>query len=177
MDSSPRNIRFRQDALAAIKILRQEAADKSNSEIVSDALVRAANNHVAAPILQFARLDPADYLGIHAAIAEIAQQHQRLKKDLLKIRPADKDAAGKLAKAIDKADAEIAALLELRQRLAKIARATADITPEDATMLIEQVAPNCRNDLADSQTPEYVARKNRAILNLIKTVFPEAEND
>ncbi len=177
MNSSPRNIRLSKDALDAIKILRQTSPDKSISEVVSESLVRAANDIVAAPVLKFARIDPGEYLGIYAAIAEITQQHQRLKKDLLRIRPADKEAAEKLANVISKAEAEIAALGELRQRLGKIAKATATITPTDATMLVEQVAPVCRQDIADPDKSDYVTRKSRAIFNLIISAFPETEND
>lgn len=177
MNSSPRNIRLNKDALDAIKILRQTSQDKSISEVVSESLVRAANDVVTAPVLQFARIDPGEYLGIYAVIAEITQQHQRLKKDLLRIRPTDKEAAVKLANAIIKAEAEITALGELRQRLAKMAKATATITPADAVMLVEQVAPGCRQDIADPNRNDYGTRKSRAIFNLIMSAFSETEND
>lgn len=178
MTSSPRNIRLSQDALAAVKILRQASSEKSISELVSESLVRAANEAVAAPVLQFARIDPGEYLGIYAALAELTQQHQRLKKDLLRIRPTDKEAAEKLANAINKAEGEIIALGALRQRLAKMAKATASITSEDATMLVEQVAPGCRQAIAKSENQnDFSARKSRAIFNLILSAFPQTEND
>lgn len=177
MDTSPRNIRLSADALNALKILKQTKPGISISKIVSDAVVKTATEAVAAPIVRCALLDPHEYLTLQAEIAELLNAHQQIKKDILKIKPTDRQSAEKIASVVQKAETEITILIGLRQKLAKHAKATAEITPDDVTMLLEQVAPTCRQ-LMDAEKPDdFSAQKNATIYRLIKTIFPDLEND
>lgn len=177
MDTSPRHIRLSEDALNALKILKQTRPGTSISKIVSDAMVNSASAAVVAPIVRCALLDPHEYLTLQADIAELLDAHQKIKKDILKIKPTDRQAAEKIANVLQKAEREITILMELRQKLSKHARATAELTPDDVTMLHEQVAPTCRSLIDNEKSEGFIVQKNETILRLIKTIFPDVEND
>ncbi len=177
MDTSPRNIRLSEDALNALKILKQTKPGTSISKIVSDAMVKAATGAVAAPIVRSALLDPHEYLSLQAEIAELLDAHQKIKKDILKIKPTDRQAAERIAIVIQKVESEITNLIALRQKLAKLAKSTSEITSDDVTMLIEQVAPTCRRLMVAKNPDDFGAQKNATIFRLIKTIFPEVEDD
>lgn len=177
MNTSPRNIRLSTEALDALKILKQTAPAKSTAQIVSDSLVNAANAAVAAPTLKLNRLDPDEYLGLQARISEMIDLHQKIKREILRIKPSDKTAAERTAQAIAKLEAEINALNVLRKDLSKTARATAEISPQDATMLVDQVAPNCQQRIRGQDPKDFVVRRDAAILRLVKAMFPDIELD
>lgn len=173
MKTSPRNIRISTEGLQALKILQQSHPDQSIGGIVSQLLLDAAKKVASAPLLRLNLIDPAESLTVQSLISEIVSQHQALKKDMLKIRPTDKNSAEKIAAVAISAQAEIDALTELRLRVSKMAQATARVTPEDAVMLIEQVAPNYRNHIRNAKEQDFFVRKEKAVLNLIEAVIPD----
>lgn len=175
MDTSPRNIRLSKDAITALKILKQAKPGTSISEIVSEAITKSADGAVAAPIIRCALLDPHVYLCLQAEIAELLTAHHLIKKDIFKIKPTDKQAAEKIANVIQKVESEITRLIALRQRIAKQAKATSEITPEDVVMLIEQVAPTCRNQIQGKNPDDFFVQRSAATLRLIEAIFPDLE--
>jgi len=131
MKSSPRNFRLSEDALKALKVLEGASPNTSRGEIVSKAIVSAAKGIPASPQVQFRLLDPAQYLHLQASLSEIESLHRKNRDALLKIRPADKGQAEKLAQATKAIDDETNKLTNLRQQLANLARTTESLTAED----------------------------------------------
>ena len=176
MKTSPRNIRLTEESLEALKILKNDQPSTSTAAIISQSLIDAAARANSATVIHSNLLDPNEYMAIQAAISELSGQHRQLKKDLFKIKPQDKESAEKIGSVLTKAQAEIDALTELRRRLAKLAQATAALTPKDAIMITQQVVHSCRLTIADPNAMDFLVRKSQATLRLIEAVFPDLDD-
>jgi len=124
-------LRLTEQGIQALKVLEQLDSDKSRTDIVSEALIARADAAAAAKPVSFRLLDPKEFLSLQASLAEIVTTHRKLRTSLIRARPANKEQAERLSKAIENADAEIERLAELRQELAQLARTTAPLTDQD----------------------------------------------
>lgn len=149
MKSSPRNFRLTEEGLQALKILESQSPSTPRGEIVSKAIVNTAKGALASPPVQFRLLDPQDFFHLQATLAQIEALHRINRDALLKIRPADKGQADKLAQAVQRIDDETDNLAHLRLKLANLARATDALTPEDQPhldFLIRWVTSRIKNE-------------------------------
>lgn len=131
MKTSPRSLRLTEQGIQALKVLEEMDPDKSRTDIVSEALIAKADAAAAAKPVSFRLLDPKEFLSLQASLAETLSTHRQLRSSLIRARPANKEQAERLSKAIENADAEIDRLAELRQELAQLARTTAPLTHDD----------------------------------------------
>lgn len=116
---------------AALKILEARDKDASRKDIVSDALVRAAEDRAGLATVKFDLPDPMEILLLRADITAEAGIYDRQRKDLLSIRPASPEAAREIAAIVRKIDQQVAQLTNLDLRLARRAPLAKDLTPMD----------------------------------------------
>jgi len=126
---SPRQITFTEAGLAALKAIKQDG--ESQSKTVERALLIAEGKIAAVAPVQSKHLDTESYLLLQAERAELENQHRVIKKDILKIRPRDKDSAIKNAAAITKTEKEIEELVKLRLRISAMAQLAGGLTAEE----------------------------------------------
>lgn len=120
MKASPRSFQLSSDALRALKILEGIYTNKSRKDIVSDALVRTANAAAAQPPIQSRRLVASDMLALQVEVRELEKIGKEVRRELLRVRPAEKPSAEKIIKALHKADAALDEITHLRQKIAKM---------------------------------------------------------
>lgn len=130
---TPRQIKFTEAGLAALKIIQQDKENQSNA--VERALLIAAGKAVSAVPPKFRLLDPEAYLLLQAERTELEHQHREIKKDIMKIRGGDRESAQKIAAVVTKAEKEIEMLDQLRLRLANMAQTTTALKAEDVAHL------------------------------------------
>lgn len=126
-----RSLRFTSEALTALKILTAANPDKSQGDIVSEALVEKENKMAVTPVLRFGVLDPQQipHLQLEATLAE--RRLRAISQQILRIRPQDKTQADKLSAILAKVDVELEETRKLRIALAKVARLGSELTAED----------------------------------------------
>lgn len=167
---SARSLRLTSEALAALKILSADAPDKSQGDIVSEALVEKSHKAATVPVIKFGQLDPQQFplLQLEAAIAE---RHLReIKQQILRIRPQDKGQAEKLSITLGKVDAELAGHGKLRLALAKFARLGMELTPED-TRVIRRAIHDWEAHI--NEQGETVIRTYQTVIRVLKALLCE----
>jgi len=126
---SPRQITFTEAGLAALRAIKQDG--ESQSKAVERALLIAEGKISATVPVQSKHLDTESYVLLQAERAELENQHRVIKKDILKIRPGDRDSAIKNAAAITKTEKEIEELVKLRLRISNMAQLAGGLTAEE----------------------------------------------
>jgi len=127
--SSPRQIRFDDKAIAALKIL--QAGGASQSAVVSQALVFLAEKTLPVVPLKFNTLDTKALFTLQAELSQLERQYKNVKKDLLNVRATSKDCVSKLAAAVSKVDKHLEELRTQRIRISDQAKGTLSLTAEN----------------------------------------------
>lgn len=120
LKASPRSFQLSSDALRALKILEGIYTNKRRKDIVSDALVRTANAAAAQPPIQSRRLGASDVLTLQVEVRELEKFIKEVRRDLLRVRPAEKPIAEKVITAIQKAEHALTEVTTLCQKIAKM---------------------------------------------------------
>lgn len=120
LKSYPLSFRISGDAYQALRILGGIYTNQTRKDIVSDALVRTANSAAAQPPIQCRRLDAPDLLALQTEVRELEKFAKDLRRDLLRVRPAEKPCAEKIVHAVQKAEHTLNAITMLRQKIAKL---------------------------------------------------------
>ena len=116
---------------AALKVLEQKKKGASRKDVVSDALIRAAGDLAAQPVMSWRLLDPTATLLLRADIAAETVLYGKLREDLMSIRPGSPEAAIKVVAAVSKVDEQITRLQKVDSALSKQALVVRDLTPEE----------------------------------------------
>jgi hypothetical protein len=116
---------------AALKILERRNKDATRKDVVSDAIVRAAEDRAAVATVTFAVPNATEILLLRADITAEAAIYDKQRKDLLSIRPGSVEAAREMAAIVRKIDEQVARLTNLDLRLARRALLVKDLTPAD----------------------------------------------
>ncbi|HVF71045.1 MAG TPA: hypothetical protein VM940_05500 [Chthoniobacterales bacterium] len=119
------------EGYAALKILEARDKDASRKAVVSDALVRAAEDRAGQAKVKFNLPNPTEILLLRADITAEAAIYDKQRKDLLSIRPGSPEAAKEMAAVVRKIDAQVARLTNVDLRLAGRAHLIKDLTPAD----------------------------------------------
>lgn len=126
--------RLDDDALQALAILESQQPTKERSQVIGEHLIKAAGGEPT-PTIQFNELSPSEILHLRAELAENRRIAEGLKIALRKARPNSKDEAKRLSEAIIDATHVLKACLKHDKELRELARSTAQITVQEATLL------------------------------------------
>jgi hypothetical protein len=146
---------------AALKVLEQKEKRASRMDIVSDALVRAAQQLPSEAVIKFNVIDPAELLLVRADISAEQAIYDKIRKDLLAIRPGSDGAAISLAAEITKVDQQIDRLQRLDDRLARTSSIIRDLTPQDHQLGLWAIAWS-KGRIEHFSTEEGKKEKNAA---------------
>lgn len=149
---SPRQITFTEAGLAALRAIKQDG--ESQSKAVERALLIAEGKISATVPVQSKHLDAESYVLLQAERAELEKQHRIIKKDILKIRPGDRDSAIKNAAAITKTEKEIEELVKLRLRISTMAQVAGGLTAEEEAHLKTLIGWAKKRITNPTNTPE-----------------------
>lgn len=120
MKASPRSFQLSSEALQALRVLEGLYSNKSRKDIVSEALVRTANAATVQPPIQYRHLEASDVLALQVEVRELEKFAREVRRDLLRVRPAEKPTADSIVKAIQKSEHTFAEIATLRQKIAKM---------------------------------------------------------
>ncbi|MEI6608054.1 MAG: hypothetical protein WCP35_22350, partial [Verrucomicrobiota bacterium] len=153
---------------AALEILRASFPDKNLTELVSEALALAVGKIQAVPNIRFETLNSGDLIRVRGATATLDRNLKKFRGDLLAIQK-DPDNAEDIASLADCLEAQLAATVELRATLAKLAMVPHALHQDNLEHLISLRAylEDARKAAADDEKPVF-----DLALTLLKPFLP-----
>ena len=153
---------------AALEILRASFPDKNLTELVSEALALAVGKIQAVPNIRFETLNSGDLIRVQGAIATLDRNLKKFRGDLLAIQK-DPDNAEDIASLADCLEVQLAATVELRATLAKLAIVPGALSPANLKTAADLKASlkAWRKTAADDEKPVF-----DLALTLLKPYLP-----
>lgn len=153
---------------AALEILRASFPDKNLCELVSEALALAVGKIQAAPNIRFETLNSGDLIRVQGATAKLERILKAFRSDLIAVQK-DPEDAETIASLAEKLETQLAAIGELREKLAKLGMVPAALSPANLTTAADlKVSLKAwRKNAADDEKPVF-----DLALTLLKPFLP-----
>jgi hypothetical protein len=153
---------------AALEILRAEFPNKKLIDLVSDALALAVGTIQAAPNIRFETLNSGDLIRVQGATAKLERILKAFRSDLIAVQK-DPEDAETIASLAEKLETQLAAIGELREKLAKFGMVPAALSPANLTTAADlKVSLKAwRKNAADDEKPVF-----DLALTLLKPFLP-----